>query len=66
MHCHTILNAILVYFILQGYPAAHMQAQYMQQQYPYTYAYTNPQQQGGAGLYFLNHFNSFQCGSLPI
>lgn len=31
-----------------GYPAAHMQAQYMQQQYPYTYAYTNPQQQGGA------------------
>lgn len=37
--------------LFQGYPsAAHMQAQYMQQQgYPYPYAYTNPQQQGAAG-----------------
>lgn len=40
--------------MLQGYP--HMQAQYMQQQgyYPYA-AYTNPQQQGAAGLFILLH-----------
>lgn len=39
-----------------------MQAQYMQQQgypYPYATAYTNPQQQGAAGMFIYEYFKSY-------
>lgn len=42
-------NIFCILFLFQGYPAAQMQTQYMQQgYYPYAYA-TSAQQAGGMG-----------------